>query len=130
MFQAHVFPARPLCRNLASKGVCRYGRFCRFSHNPVEQASRPPPREIPCFNWEDTGTCPYGKRCAYLHRSPELVGAGPLKGGLLQIVVTLGRQGQPDKQPRVNMSEFCELASYDWLRMHTPTIAVPGKKAI
>ena len=123
------FATRPLCRNIASQGFCPYGRRCRFSHDPLEQSSRPPPKEIPCYNWEETGTCSYGDGCAYLHRPLELVGSAPLKVGLLQVVSTLERRKRSDERDRVTMSDFQELASYDWLHMLRPTITVPGMEA-
>lgn len=118
---------RPLCRNVASRGFCSYGERCRYSHNQLEQSARPPPAKIPCFSWEDTGTCSYGSRCAYLHRPVELVGSGPLHVGLLQVISTFVRCVRADEQDKVAISNFLELASFDWIRTLRPTIAVPGK---
>ncbi|KAK4551675.1 hypothetical protein LTR86_011006 [Recurvomyces mirabilis] len=56
-----------------------------------------------------------------------MAGAGPLKVGLLQIMSTIGCHQSQERQDRISMTEFCELASYDWLRVAEPTIAVPGE---
>lgn len=129
MLRTQVPASRPLCRNIASQGFCQYGRRCHFSHDPRDQASRPPPEKIPCFSWEDTGSCPYGNRCAYLHRSLELVGSAPLQVGLRQVVSGIERHKRADRRASVTLSDFQDLASYDWLRTLHPTIAVPGKCA-
>ena len=59
-----------------------------------------------------------------------MVGSGPLKVGLLQIICTLDRQQRREKDDKVSMSDFCELASYDWLDSVEHTIAVPGRKPL
>ena len=86
--------SRTVYHKFAVTGTCRDGNRCRFSHDAMGMATRPPPERIPSFNWEDTGTCPYGARCVYLHRSRALVGSTPLEKLLLDTVCEFERPSQ------------------------------------
>ncbi|XP_027300731.3 uncharacterized protein [Anas platyrhynchos] len=57
---------RPLCRNFA-RGFCRWGRSCRFSHDP---------KSAPRCRYFQSGACGYGERCSFQHVQEEPVPAG------------------------------------------------------
>ncbi|XP_068515818.1 probable E3 ubiquitin-protein ligase makorin-1 isoform X2 [Anas acuta] len=54
---------RPLCRNFA-RGFCRWGRSCRFSHDP---------KSAPRCRYFQSGACGYGERCSFQHVQEEPV---------------------------------------------------------
>ncbi|KAI8355603.1 hypothetical protein EDC96DRAFT_446595 [Choanephora cucurbitarum] len=62
------------CRNWDEKGVCRYGKRCRYAHGQEEL--RPILRSNQyktkiCRAFHENGTCSYGIRCTFIHRMDE-----------------------------------------------------------
>lgn len=118
---------RAPCRNFASRGSCRFGDRCRFSHDVNWRATRPPPEMTPCFHWEEAGACPRGSRCAYLHRPEVLAGMSLLHDNLPDEVHTfvVGKPRSP--KDSATLANLKHITSYDWLIAESPTIGVPGK---
>ena len=118
--------SRAPCRNFSSRGNCRFGNRCRFSHDISWRTSRPPPEMTPCFHWEESGACPLGDRCAYLHRPQVLEGVSLLHDNLHDEIYTfmLVKIQTPGKS--VTLTNLQNITSYDWLTAERPTIGVPG----
>lgn len=112
------------CRNLLQYRTCRYGAHCRYSHDPIYSQRGPTPASTPCFHWEEKGTCPYGAKCAYKHN--DCSGLSSIRDGLLEEMASFERpQHVHDDSTGVQPVIDC-LASYAWLDIKHPTIALPG----
>lgn len=68
---------RPLCTAWKTKGRCRFGSSCRFSHGATQPSSSPGSQPEVC-RWYLLGVCTAGKRCPYQHA---LAGAAPGASG-------------------------------------------------
>ncbi|KAG2193421.1 hypothetical protein INT47_006618, partial [Mucor saturninus] len=60
------------CRNWDERGMCRYGKRCRYAHGPEEL--RPISRSNQyktktCKAYHEGGSCPYGIRCTFIHHT-------------------------------------------------------------
>jgi hypothetical protein len=119
-----AFPTTPRapCRSFSSRGSCRFGNRCRFSHGMGWQTSRPPPELTSCFHWEDAGTCPRGDRCASLHRLQVLGGASLLHDNLPEEIYTFVVVKPLAPRNSATPTNLQFVASYDWLIAENPTI--------
>jgi hypothetical protein len=72
---------RPPCAAFRSKGHCRFGASCRYSHGGPPPPGGPPapPGSLPAVcRWYLLGVCTAGKRCPYQHAlAGGAPGAGP-----------------------------------------------------
>ena len=83
-----------------------------------------PKVDTPCMDWRRKGKCNRGKACIFRHDDFQ---ASNLLEGLeedtLQAFET--RQIEP-AEDRVEISQYCTLASYNWTSSVEPTILIPG----
>lgn len=114
------------CRGFASRGFCRFGKRCLYSHDLYWREMRPPPQSTPCFHWEDTGTCPYETRCAYYHKPLTPDRSVLLHDSLLEELYNFSIANLPDSEHPIVLTNLHQIASYDWLVETSPTIGVPG----
>uniref|UniRef100_A0A8C3C5Z6 RING-type E3 ubiquitin transferase n=1 Tax=Cairina moschata TaxID=8855 RepID=A0A8C3C5Z6_CAIMO len=85
----------PICRNFA-RGFCRWGRGCRFSHDP---------KSAPRCRYFQSGACSYGERCSFQHVQEEPVPAGSRHSPVPSVAPGAWRTSVP-AVPRATRADF------------------------
>lgn len=133
--QQHTM-GRP-CNKFFSNCQCRAGQNCSFSHDPDDFAVLQKGRITPCRFWTASGTCRYGSVCRFRHdRTFADADAQAARHSLLfrdvkAMVETFHRplRKEPleeNENSMIEVRDFKELCSYNWMSSKRPTIAVPG----